>query len=215
MFHSSLSAIHITAGAAGLILGPLTMAARKRPGWYTHLGVGYQAAVATTTTSALGLVALAPARLWWLGLIAAATEAAALGGWWVRRGRRPGWLPRHIRLMCGSYVSFVTAALVVSWGGPVSWLLPAVVATPLIEVTAHRAARATSGANRGCTTAEWCQPGLHHRRVVPTGAAPPPSGANRGCTTAEWCQPGLYHRRVVPTGAVGRRGRPRWHHSAG
>jgi len=81
--HTILLGVHITAGTTGLLLGPL----------------------------ALGLVALSPGRLWWLGLVAVATEAAALAGWAVRRRHPSGWLGWHIRLMCGSYLSFVTAAL--------------------------------------------------------------------------------------------------------
>jgi len=46
MLHTVLLGVHITAGTTGL-LGPL----------------------------ALGLVALSPGRLWWLGLVAGATEA--------------------------------------------------------------------------------------------------------------------------------------------
>lgn len=139
MLHTLLLTAHITAGTVGLALGPLVMAASKRAGWHIRLGLTYQVVVATMTLSALGLVALAPARLWGLGLIAAATEAAALAGWVVRRRRRPGWLPRHIRLMCGSYISFVTGALVVNWSNPLAWILPTMIGTPLIIVTVQRA----------------------------------------------------------------------------
>ncbi len=91
------------------------------------------------TTTALLLVAAAPARLWWLGLIAVATEAAAVGGWAMRRRHPPGWLAWHIRLMSASYVSFVTAALVVNWSSPLAWIVPTLVGTPLIARAAARA----------------------------------------------------------------------------
>ncbi len=143
MLHTVLLSVHVAAGTAGLVLGPLAMAAPKRSGFHPRLGVGYQAAVAVMTASAVGLAALAPARLWWLALIAAATEAAALAGWRERRRHTPGWLGRHVRLMCGSYVSFVTAALVVNGTGPIGWLLPTVVGTPLIKLAVRRTAEPT------------------------------------------------------------------------
>jgi hypothetical protein len=140
MVHTVLLGVHITAGTIGLLLGPLALAVPKRVGWHPRLGVAYQCAVAVMTATALGLVALAPGRLWWLGLIAVATEAAALAGWAVRRRHPAGWLGWHIRLMCGSYLSFVTAALVVNWASPLAWVLPTTVGTPLIIRTVQRVA---------------------------------------------------------------------------
>lgn len=139
MLHTVVLAVHIAAGTSGLLIGPLAMVALKRRGWHTRLGWGYQVAVAVMTTSALGLVAMAPARLWGLAPVAIATEVAALLGWAVRRRHAPGWLPMHIRLMCGSYVSFLTAALVVNWSSPLAWVLPTVVGSPLIAMTVSRA----------------------------------------------------------------------------
>lgn len=136
-----LLAGHIVAGSLGLVLGPLAMIASKRPGRHTRAGHAYQLAVAVLTVTAVALAALAWSRLWWLALIAVGTEAAALAGWWTRRRHFPGWLPWHIRLMGGSYVSLVTALLVVNWVSPLAWILPTVVGTPLIAVTAARAAR--------------------------------------------------------------------------
>jgi hypothetical protein len=153
VLHTVLLAGHVTAGTLGLLLGPLALAVPKRAGWHPRLGLAYQGAVAAMTSTAVGLVALAPGRLWWLGLVAAATEAAALGGWWVRRRHAPGWLGRHIRLMCGSYLSFVTAALVVNWASPLAWVLPTLVGTPLISRASRGRAgpgsAARSGAARG------------------------------------------------------------------
>ena len=137
----ALLAVHITAGVTGLALGPVAMATPKRRGRHTRVGVAYQYATAALCASAVGLAVLKPA-LWWLGLIGVATEAAALAGWRVQRRRRPGWLPTHVSLMCGSYVSFVTAFLVVNTGLAYwpAWVLPTVVATPLIGRAARRQA---------------------------------------------------------------------------
>lgn len=137
--HTVLLSAHIAAGGFGLALGPLAMMAPKRPGRHPRAGVSYQAVLAVLTVSAVGLAALAPARLWWLGGIAFATEVAALTGWWAARRRFAGWLGWHVGLMCGSYVSLVTALLVVNWDSPFAWIVPTVVGTPLIALSAARA----------------------------------------------------------------------------
>lgn len=146
MLHSVLLVMHVAAGTIGLLLGPLALAAPKGPGWHRRLGLAYQGAVAGLTVTALGLVALSPGRLWWLGVIAAVTEVAALSGWQVRRRHAPGWLGRHVRLMCGSYLSFVTAALVVNWASPLAWVLPTLIGTPLINTAVRRATRPSAAA---------------------------------------------------------------------
>ncbi len=120
MLHTVLLGVHVSAGTIGLLLGPLALAAPRQTRWHPRLGGAYQGAVAVMTVSALGLVALAPGRLWGLGVIAGATQAGALAGWAVRRRNGLGWLGWHIRLMCGSYLSFVTAALVVNWASPLA-----------------------------------------------------------------------------------------------
>lgn len=141
--HGFLIIVHVLAGSAGLALGPVAMVAPKRRGLHTRAGSAYQIAVVALTTSATGLAILDWRRLWWLALIAVATEAAALGGVWVQRRRRHGWMVRHLRLECGSYVSLVTALLVVNWRSPVAWVLPTVIATPLIFWAANRAKSGT------------------------------------------------------------------------
>jgi hypothetical protein len=139
VLHPVLLIAHVSAGTIGLLIGPLALATPKRARRHPRLGLAYQAAVAAMAFSALGLVALAPVRLWGLGVIAMATEAAALAGWRVRRRHAPGWLGRHVRLMCGSYVSLVTAALVVNWASPAAWVLPTLIAIPLINRAVRRA----------------------------------------------------------------------------
>jgi hypothetical protein len=133
--------VHISSGSLALLAGPVAMLLPKRPGWHPRLGRAYQVLVAVLCASAIGLAVLQPA-LWWLGIIAGITWAAALAGWQVRRLRRPGWLPWHISLMCGSYISLVTALLVVNLGlaDPFAWVLPSIAGTPLIARAAYRAA---------------------------------------------------------------------------
>lgn len=141
MLHILVLGSHVAAGSAGLLLAPIAMAAPKHRGRHTRVGLAYQVAIAALTVSALGLVAFAPVRLWWLALIACGTEVAALAGWREARRRRPGWRSRHVGLMAGSYVSLVTALLVVNWSSPLAWILPTLVGTPLIARASARAAR--------------------------------------------------------------------------
>lgn len=140
---ATLLVIHIVSGSLGLAAGPAAMLAPKRRGWHTRLGTSYVGLVVALCAAAIGLAVLRPA-LWWLGLIAVATAAAALTGRELARRRPPGWLPWHLSLMCGSYISLVTALLVVNLGfaSPVAWILPSVLGSPLIAIRAARAGMA-------------------------------------------------------------------------
>jgi hypothetical protein len=137
---TALLLIHIPSACLALLAGPVAMFLPKRRGLHPLMGRAYQLFVALLCVSATGLVVLLPS-LWWLGLIGGATWAAALAGWVVRRVHRPGWLVWHISLMCGSYISLVTALLVnLGPRSPVVWILPTVIGTPLISLRAYRAA---------------------------------------------------------------------------
>jgi len=116
VFHSVVLGAHIAAGTAGLVIGPIAMIAPKRRGRHTRAGLAYQVVVALLTATALVLVAFAPGRLWGFVLIAVGDR--------VRCGRRldrpsvaGGRAGCRVMsgLMAGSYVSFVTALLVVNW----------------------------------------------------------------------------------------------------
>jgi len=136
---------HVGAGCAGLLVGALALAVRKRPGRHVRAGVAYQVVVALMTTTAVALAVTATPTRWGLLVVAVATEAAAAVGWVVARRRRPGWLPLHVSFAAGSYVSFTTAALMVNWSSPLAWVLPTLVGSPLIARTARRAGRLEAG----------------------------------------------------------------------
>ena len=139
MTHTILMTVHIAAGAAGLLLGPLAIAATLGGGRRSPAALAYQAAVAVITTTAVGFAVL-DWRSWWpFVILAVGTEAAAAAGWWARSHRAPGWLGRHVRLLGGSYISLVTALLVVSWGSVLAWILPTVVGVLVVERAASRA----------------------------------------------------------------------------
>ncbi len=107
-------------------------------GLRTVPALAYQASVAVITTTAVGFAVL-DWRSWWpFVILAVGTEAAVAAGWWTRRQRSPGWHARHVRLICGSYISLVTALLVVSWDSPLAWVLPTLVGTVMVERAARR-----------------------------------------------------------------------------
>jgi len=166
---------HISAGVAALGLGPLAfLAARRGGGGGARLGHLYQVAVAALNTTAIGLVALAPARLWWLLPIAVATEGAAVSGWWV--WHRSGPATWAVRLLGGSYVSLITALLVVSWGTVLAWVAPAVLGLVLVESAASRAGlRFVIPHPRGAPTGTHTDPATASR-PAPTQTPPPHRG---------------------------------------
>jgi hypothetical protein len=135
--HATLLVLHVGSGALALLLAPFGLAARKARGRHTRIGWVYAGLVSVLAASALGLSALHWSRLWWLAAIAVATELAVVGGLVARRRDSDVW---HVSLMCGSYLSLVTALLVVNLGGPVAWILPTVVGSPVIAWAARRAA---------------------------------------------------------------------------
>jgi uncharacterized membrane protein len=137
--HTLVLAVHVISGSLGLALGPAVMLLPKRRGLHTRLGKVYQWATAGLCVSALGLVAL-HTKVWGLAIIAAATEITALGGLLVARRRRGNWVPLHLSLMCGSYISFVTAFFVVNLGRAFwpAWIVPTIIGSPLIARAAGR-----------------------------------------------------------------------------
>jgi hypothetical protein len=126
MMRSMLLVAHVAAGVAGLLIGPAAMAASLRDRRHPVAATAYLSAVTVLTVTAGGLVALDPA-LWPFLILAAGTESAVL----LARSAQP--IDRHVRLVCGSYVSLVTALLVVSWGSILAWVLPTVIGTVLVE----------------------------------------------------------------------------------
>ncbi len=133
MVRSVILLVHIAAGGAGLLLGPAAIRAAVDDRRATAGGRAYLAAVTVLTVTAGGLVAFRPGALWPFLLLAVGTEAAVLAAGRARR------TDHHVRLVGGSYISLVTALLVVSWGSIAAWLLPTLIGTFLVE----RAAGAT------------------------------------------------------------------------
>lgn len=138
--------IHVAAGVAGLLLGPVSMFSRKRRGRHTRAGEAYHWAFAALFVTAVVLAALDWSENWWLALVGAGSYAFALLGYVAAKRRRPGWLVTHVAGQGGSYIAMTSATLVVNWENltgtpgresPLPWLLPTLVGTPLIYWVVH------------------------------------------------------------------------------
>jgi hypothetical protein len=143
-------ALHIAVGTVGLVLGPIAMTARKRPGLHTRAGEAYHWVMLTVCVTAAALAALDWQRIWWFLPIAAGSYAFALVGYVAAKQRWKGWLGAHVTGQGGSYIAMTTALLVVNWQAltgtrgiesPWAWVLPTAVGTPLIAWVNYRIAR--------------------------------------------------------------------------
>ena len=138
MLRTLLLTMHVAAGASGLVLGPpvLWRLSRPSPQGGGRLAAAYLVAVGAVCVSALGLVLNNVTAFWWLGPIALVTGAAAYGAHRLRRQTGLAVRTWRARLLGGTYVALVTALLVVSVGGWMSWVLPTVVGAALVEYVA-------------------------------------------------------------------------------
>jgi hypothetical protein len=125
----------------GLLLGPVAMLARKRPGLHTNVGEVYHWVMLGLCLSAGALACLDWQRLWWFVLVALGSYAFACVGYVAAKRRWPGWLRAHLTGQGGSYIAMITALLVVNWEtltgtrgiySPWAWALPTVVGTPIL-----------------------------------------------------------------------------------
>jgi hypothetical protein len=142
--------VHIALGAAGLILGPVAMAARKRPGLHTKAGEAYHWVMLGVCVSAAALAFLDWQRLWWFLLVAIGSYAFAFLGYVAAKRRWHGWLRAHLTGQGGSYIAMVTALLVVNWENltgtrgvlsPWAWTLPTIIGSPIIAWVTREVAR--------------------------------------------------------------------------
>ena len=154
-------AVHVTAGATGVIAGGLAAAAGKRPGRHPRAGTVYLYAIGAVFVTATVMAVLRWQRDWHLFLIAAVAAGLAVFGWSARRRSPRRWLAWHGSAMAGSYIALLTGFYVDN--GPqlplwdrlphlTYWLLPAAVGIPVtrralrrngaIRTTARRTSRA-------------------------------------------------------------------------
>jgi uncharacterized membrane protein len=133
--------IHVAAGVAGLLLGPVAMVVEKRRGRHTALGETYHVAFVVLITSAVTLAVINWSESWWLALVATGSYAFALLGYLAAKRRSRNWLPMHVAGVGGSYIAMTSATLVVNWENlagipgresPLPWVLPTLIGTPLL-----------------------------------------------------------------------------------
>lgn len=133
--------MHILLGGIGLLLGPLAMQARKRPGLHTFAGEWYHWVMLGVCVTAGVLALLSWERIGWLLGVAVGSYALALLGYVAAKVRWKGWLKFHLAGQGGSYIALCTALLVINWAtltgvsglaAPWPWLLPTLIGSPLI-----------------------------------------------------------------------------------
>ena len=132
---------HVTVAAAGLLIGPVAMAARKRRGLHTRMGGIYFWVVTVVSVSGAALALLDWAKLRMFLLIALGTLSFALLGYLAGKLRWRRWLLAHVCGMVCSYIQMVGAFVVNNWvhltgkhgmHSPVAFLLPGGVGTVVV-----------------------------------------------------------------------------------
>ena len=154
MLHEILLVLHVAAGSAGLVLGPVALwrSGGRRPLATSPFGRAYVWCVLGVSLTAVGLVSLDWSKLWWFAVLAIFSSALALLAFLAPKLRFRAWTRACARGEGGSYIALVTALLVVSVDGRASllaWILPTLVGVPLIRL---RAARLGGGIGGGLTT---------------------------------------------------------------
>jgi len=133
--------VHIIAGLAALVLGPIAMRARKQRGVHTRVGELYHWVVLLVCVLASVLALLDWNRIWWFLPIAVGSYAFAFLGYVSAKARWNKWLIWHITGQGGSYIAMTTAFLVVNWQvltgasgihSPFAWILPTLIGSPII-----------------------------------------------------------------------------------
>jgi hypothetical protein len=130
----ALLAIHIAAGSAGLVLGPVAMFSAKRRGRHTRVGDLYFWVYVALVTAAFGLAATNWSQDWFLVPIGAFSFSFALLGYLAAKRRPRNWLRLHVSGQGGSYIAMTTALLVVNVGASplIVWFIPTILGSPLI-----------------------------------------------------------------------------------
>ncbi len=150
---SAFLAVHVLAGLTAVAAGALAATAPKRRGRHTRAGTACYWAITALFATATAMTAMRPARDYYLFLLGALAFTLATAGRHARRHpharpwrRWPGHVP-HILAMGGSYTVMLTAFYADNgknlplWDRlPTAayWLLPALVAAPLIARSLRR-----------------------------------------------------------------------------
>jgi hypothetical protein len=133
--------LHVTAGTAGLLLGPLWLLLRLRTRQGTATAAAYLAAVGVVAATGCALALTAPGLGWLVGFAVLSAVLAGTGAVARRRGW-PHWPTLQPHLLGGSYVALTTGLLVAQTGSPLAWVLPALVGQVPIALAKRRLAAA-------------------------------------------------------------------------
>jgi hypothetical protein len=135
--------LHVTAGTAGLLLGPLWLLARLRGRRGTAVAAAYLAAVAAVAVTGCALALTAPG-LGWLVAFGVLSAAIAGAGALARERDWPHWPTLQPHLLGGSYIALTTGLLVAQTGNPLAWVLPALVGQLPIALAKRRLSAAAA-----------------------------------------------------------------------
>ena len=108
----ALRLLHYSAGAVGLLLGPIVMLARKITGLHTRAGEIYFIAVTVVCASAVILALLRWAEFAFFLPVALGTYAIALPGYIAGKKRGRHWLLIHVIGLTSSYVAMISSFIV-------------------------------------------------------------------------------------------------------
>jgi hypothetical protein len=132
-----LLTVHVLAGTAGLLLGPVWLLARRQGSRAEPAAVAYQCSVTVVSTTGAALAVTTPGLAWLLPVAVLTQALAATGALARRRGWRQ-WAKLQPHLLGGSYIALVTALLVAETGNPLFWFLPAVIGQVPIAMAKRR-----------------------------------------------------------------------------
>ncbi len=147
----TLLLVHVAAGTAGLLLGPLWLLARLGGRRGRGAAAAYQAAVAAVAATGSVLAVLTPG----LGVLVAfgvLSAALAVGGALARRRAWPHWPALQPHLLGGSYIALTTGLLVARTGDPVAWVLPTLLGQVPIALAKRRLTAAAAAPNEVLTS---------------------------------------------------------------
>lgn len=107
--------VHVVAGGAALLLGPVSLWAPKRAGLHTRIGEVFFVLVLAVSLSggALALMFWESRALFFF--IAVGTLASAVLGYAAGKRRGQGWLIAHVAGQGSAYTAMVTAFIVSIW----------------------------------------------------------------------------------------------------
>lgn len=145
-FENTLQLIHVIAGGAALLTGPIAMWAPKRIGTHSRLGESFFVLVTAVCISGGSLAVMHWESRALFFFIAVGTYAFALLGYVAAKRRWRRWLLAHVIGQGSAYTAMVTAFIVANWDEltgtlgteePLVFLVPMFIGTVAVIWIAH------------------------------------------------------------------------------